>query len=109
MEDILDDHLVRKNKLGIYSKLSFSVGLFLTIKLIYSILTMPSKISTNEELNLENEASNFHYLTFLVIAGVVFALLSIIKKEDSHWVKWTGLIICSLWFLVMMMGITQTW
>lgn len=107
MNNNLDDQFTKTKKLGLFSLLSFSVGMFLTLRMVYSILLVPDKIGPNDELN-NSQASNFHYLTFLVIAGAVLALISVVKKEDNHWVKMIGIFLNILWFCLMVIGVIMT-
>jgi hypothetical protein len=110
MNDTLDEHILNKEKrgVGIFSKVSFGFALFMVFKMIHSIILTPSVIGANEDLSVTDEGSNFHYLTFLVIAGGVCALLSILKKEENNLIKWFGAIINVLWFILMIIGIILT-
>lgn len=92
MQYILDDFNEKNIKRNIFSKLAFIFGL-LTIALLISLaISFPSKIKVNEGIPI--------FITQLIMAiqmsclfGVLFSIISVIRKERLKYIKITGILL----------------
>lgn len=100
MNQILDKIDIKHHQTK-FSKLSFAMSLITLGLTSYLFFGIPSTINVAEGIQAPTIAFVFATL-FSCLFGIIMMVLSIAKKEASTWYKWTGGIINTLLFLLIL-------
>ena len=94
--------IINKN---IFSKLSFVISL-ISIGFTYHLISsIPNTITVNEGMPSPQDL-NINITLIFCFTGIIFTILSFVKKEKSSWYKWIGAIINIMLFLLFTLSIT---
>lgn len=98
METLLDNHLpVKKSK--IYTLLSFVVSFITLSILIYSFLITNQAIIIHQNWKWLSR-NVMAMVKYFAIAGVIFTVLSFLKKEPNTPLKWIGAALNVIFFVL---------
>lgn len=98
--EILDLEDTFGNRSNRFSKWSFIFSIVSLILIIYSVLSIPSRIEASATLEEPNFIIGI-LIQLSCVAGVLMILISFIQKEPSTWYKWVAAILNILLMLLL--------